>query len=356
VNCQGQTKKISVIGAGAVGTLFAGLIKQNQPNVEIVLVGRGAHLKAMQKRGVAELRGPWGIYKAPVHATEDPEALRDSDLVLFTVKTRDTRDAAEKFADACGRAILVSLQNGINQRELLRFFPHDRLLVGMTTTNMTSLNPGIVEFHRNGVSVIGPATKQVPKETLQHAHRILTTSGLWFEAEESILGVQYNKLLINTMGYASVLSAADLIQECIMKSGWRNNLAIPLLDEGMRVLMAAGINLRRTPGAADAIRMRKMMSLLNIPTVNPIARPVVRMLKPRRIVFSVFQDIKLQRPTEIEYVNGEIVRLANEHGCDAPYNEEVVRAIHELENMRGQNFFEHQQVIDRFAQLRKSTR
>lgn len=354
MNGAGENKKISVIGAGALGTLFAGLIKKHQPSSDIVLVGRGDHLKAMQQRGVAELRGNWGVYSVPVHATEDPEAVRGSDLVLFTVKTQDTRDAAAKFADACGRAIVVSLQNGINQRELVHFFPHDRLLVGMTTTNMTSLEPGIVEFHRNGVSVIGPATDQVTVETVGQARQILALSGLRFEEERLILGIQYNKLLLNTMGYASVMSAADLIREGLLDSDWRNNLAIPLLDEGMNILKKAGVQLNKTRGGADVLLVRRLMRFLKFPGVNTISRPLVNIFKPPRIVFSVYQDLRRKRPTEIDYVNGEIVRLAKEIGVEAPFNAEVVRVIHELEATGGQNFLSHQQVIERFSKLRKS--
>lgn len=354
MNCPTEINKVSVIGAGALGTLFAGLIKQNHPAVEIVLVGRGTHLKAMQNRGTAELRGPWGSYTVPVTATEDPDAVRDSNLVLFSVKTHDTRDAAEKFAAASGKAILVSLQNGINQHELLQFFPPDRLLAGMTTANMSTVSPGVVELHRNGLSVIGPATKQVSNETTNDAQRILEKSGLWFEIEESILGVQYNKLLMNAMGYASVLSAADFVGDCLLDSSWRNAIAIPLLNEGMEILRVAGIELKRPRKGVDIVRLRKIMSLLNFPIVNPIARRIIKIVNPPKIVFSVFQDIKRKRSTEIDYVNGEIVRLAKNHGCDAPYNQEVVKAVHELENMGGESFFEHREVIKRFVRLKIS--
>lgn len=350
----GEIRKVSVVGAGALGTLIGGLIKHHHPTTEVVLVGRGPHLQAMQEKGTAELRGSWGVRSAKVHATEDPEAIRDSNLVLFTVKTQDTKHAAEVYAPLCGNAVVVSLQNGINQRELVNHFRNDRLLVGMTATNMTSLEPGVVEFHRDGVSVIGPATDKVSKDTLQFAHKILSLSGMWFEIDDQILGVQYNKLLFNTMGYASVLSASDFIRDGLLSSSWRKNIAIPLLDEGMRTLKAAGITLKKAPGGSDVIRLRKIMSLLNIPGLNFVANTVIKIFNPPRLVFSVYQDLKRQRPTEIDYVNGEIVRLANELGVDAPFNAEVVKAIHELEASGGQAFLTHSQVVERFTRLRKT--
>lgn len=350
----GKIKKVSVVGAGALGTLIGGLIKYHQPSVEVVLVGRGPHLKAMHQRGTAELRGKWGVRMAAVHATDDREAVRESDLVLFTVKTQDSQSAAEMYAEVCGEAILVSLQNGINQRQLIGHFPSDRLLAGMTATNMTSLEPGVVEFHRDGVSVIGPATSNVSKETLELAQGVLSLSGMRFEIDQQILGVQYNKLLFNTMGYASVLSASDFIRDGLLSCDWRTSVAIPLLREGMRVLKEARVTVKKAPGGSDVLRLRKVMTLLNVPGLNRLANSGIRIFNPPRLVFSVYQDLRRKKPTEIDYVNGEIVRLAQEIGVEAPLNAEVVRVIHELEASGGENFLSHQQVIERFANLRKS--
>jgi len=346
-----EMKKISVVGAGALGTLVGGLIQHAQPAIETVLFGRGPHLRAMQQRGSAELRGPWGVYQVKVNATEDVGQIAGSDLILFTVKSQDTKAAAALVADVCGEAVIVSLQNGINQRELLRYFSPARLVVGMTTTNMTSLEPGIVEFHRNGVSVLGPAASEVSSETIAFAQRALSSSSLRFTTDLSILGAQYNKLLFNTMGYASVLSASDFIREGLLHRGWRRNVAIPLLDEGMRVLERAGIKLHKVPGGSDVLRLRKVMGMLNLPGLDFFSKMAIGLFNPPRIVFSVYQDLHRQRPTEIDYVNGEIVRLATDCGIDAPFNREVVRAIRELEAGGGKRFFAAHEVIERFANL-----
>ncbi len=331
--------------------MVGGLIKHHRPDLQIVLIARGEHCQAMRERGQVELRGHWGNYEVPITASSDPAEITDSDLVLFTVKTQDTAATAEKIAGLLGDAIVVSLQNGINQRVLSRFVRHDRLLVGMTATNMTTIEPGVVSLHRDGVSVIGAAAPDVPPTLVDLAQQTLALSGLKFEVSDQILGVQYNKLLFNTMGYASVISASDFIREGLLDGPWRKSVAIPLLSEGMSVLQAAGIPLQRVSGGSDVIRFRRLMRILNTPGLDHVARSLIGLFHPPRLVFSVYHDLVRQRPTEIDFVNGEITRLAMESGCEAPYNAEVVKIVHALESSGGKEFLSRDEVVRRFRQL-----
>ncbi len=348
-----QIKKISVVGAGAIGTLFGGLIKHHNPDVEMVLISRGEHCRAMADRGYAELRGDWGRREVPVIASSDPADVIDSDLVLFTVKTQDTVETAQQFAGAMGDAIVVSLQNGINQRMLSKYIRPDRLLVGMTATNMDIIQPGVVSLKRKGVSVIGPPTPDVSPAIVEQARQTLASSGLKFEASTHIVGVQYNKLLFNTMGYASVLSASDFIRDGMLDGPWRKNVAIPLLSEGMAVLKEAGIPLERASGMSDVIRLRRLLHALNAPGLDRVVRAIVsNVFRPPRLVFSVYQDLLRHKPTEIDFVNGEIVRLAQECSLEAPYNAEVVHRVHLMEASPVKDFPATEEVIRRFRELR----
>ena len=168
-----ELKKISVIGAGAIGTLLGGLIKHHRADVELVLITRGAHRDRMQETGRAELQGFWGSCSVAVTASSDYQDIADSDLVLFTVKSQDTADAAKQVAPLLGDAVVVSLQNGINQHLLSQSIRQDRLLVGMTATNMALIRPGVVSLQRNGVSVIGSPSKDVPAAVMEGARDAL---------------------------------------------------------------------------------------------------------------------------------------------------------------------------------------
>lgn len=350
-----EIRKISVLGAGALGTLVGGLVQRNRPDLEVVLLTRGGHLEALSQQGFARLDGDWGRFDVPIRATEDPQATEGSDLVVLTVKTQDTAATANAYRELLGKAIVVSLQNGINQRVLRNYVPADRLIVGMTATNMTMLQPGTVTLHRNGTSTIGAASPEVPAESLQAVHDILSASGLKFVVADSILGIQYNKLLFNTMGYTSVLSDSDCIRACLLDRRWRTRVGLPLLEEGQRVLAAAGIDLVPAAGGSDVLRLKKLFRLLNATRLDAVARTFSRWSGAPRLVFSVYQDLQRGRPTEIDFVNGEIVRLAAEAGTEAPYNATTVAMVHELEARGGRPFFAKQEVVDRFSQVAAAT-
>lgn len=344
--------KISVIGAGSIGSMFGGLIQFHRPELEVVLIARGEHGRAMHDRGSLELRGRWGRHDVPITVSSDPADVIGSDLILFTVKTQDTQSTASQFADSFGDAAVVSLQNGINQHLLSEFVRADRLMVGMTSTNMTIVEPGVVACQRAGVSTIGPVSDDVPTGLVEQTRQTLAASRMPVEVSDSIQGVQYNKLLLNTMGYASVLSATDFLNEGIFNRDWRNEVAMPILSEGLRVLDAAQIPLQRVSGMNDIFRFQRFLQTLNLPGVQRAGRLLLRgPLKLPSIVYSVYQDLMRNRPTEIDFVNGEIVRLATTHGIDAPYNAEVVRVVHDLEEAAGHAFLTQGQVVQRFANV-----
>jgi len=345
--------KVTVLGAGAVGATVGGLIKLHDPTVDVLLYGRGEHNRQLQQAGRVMLNGVWGTRSVPIRASDEVSDVAGSDYVLVTVKSQGTEVALEKAAPFLGDAVVISLQNGINQQVLSRYVPQDRLLMGLTAMNMAVLEPGVVSLRRQGTTVIGPCSDDVPPETVKAAADVLRKSRLPVHAEPSILGAQYNKLLLNTMGYASVLSNSNFITEGILYRPWRRAVALPLLDEGMATLRQAGITLGRTPGLSDIFRFRNLLRLFGLPGVSPVVRLLLtRVLRPRPLIYSIYPDLMRGRKTEIDYVNGEIVRLAGEHGGHAPFNALVVEMVHQLGGQANVPWFPPDEVVARFARLR----
>jgi len=345
--------KIAVIGAGAVGSMFGGLIKHHVPDAEMLFLARGAHGAAMARQGHVLLQGFWGEAAAPIKVTEHPADLRGVDAALFTVKSQDAEATAQAIAKHVGHATIVSLQNGINQPILSRFLRPERLVVGMTATNMAIREPGVVSLQRNGITVVGPGTKETTSETVGGTAGLLERSGLPVARVQNILGIQYNKLLVNTVGYASVLSNSDMLLDCVLCRSWRRNVALPLLSEGIAAIRRSGIQIERTRGLSDVFRFRRLLRILDlVPFEHRVRRFVERRFHPKRIVYSVYQDLMRGKPTEIDFVNGEIVRLAAKSGMSAPCNREVVAAVRELERRESGCFFSQEEVLRRLRRAR----
>ncbi|GAA4436458.1 2-dehydropantoate 2-reductase [Bremerella cremea] len=346
--------KVGILGAGAIGSLVGGLIQTHDPEVKVVMLARGEHGRMMEQRGTIVLQGPWGTRETPVTVCTDLEQLRDCDLHILTVKSQDTVETLERVGPYLGDATIVSLQNGTNQAVLRKFLPAEQFLVGMTAINVALVEPGTVSLQLDGVTMIGSTLGDPPQDRIEKALQILRKSGLAFKSHENIVGVQLNKVSINCPGYASVLSQSSFLTECILDRSWRNEVAKPLLDECFAVLKAAGVNLVRVPGPSDIKRFRNLLNLLDVPLLGWIAATVIRITKRKRIVYSVEQDLIRRKPTEIDYVNGEIVRLAKEHGTEAPLNEKVVEMVHQLEQRDPLKFFSMDEVVEQFRQLRAS--
>jgi len=348
--------KVTVLGAGAVGATVGGLLKLYDPAVDVLLFGRGEHSRRLQQAGKVVLNGAWGTRSVPVHASDDVQDVAGSDYVLVTVKSQGTEEVMENAAPFLGDAVVISLQNGINQQVLGRYVRPDRLLMGMTAMNMAVLEPGVVSLRRKGVTVIGPCSDNFPPDVLNAAVDVLRKARLPMFPERSILGAQYNKVLLNTMGYASVLSNSNFIIDGILYRPWRRAVALPLLDEGFATLRRAGIRLGRTPGLSDIFRFRNLLRFFGLPGVSPVVRLLLaRVLRPRPLIYSIYPDLIRGRKTEIDYVNGEIVRLAEEHSGRAPFNALVVEMVHRLEGQAEVRWFGHDEVTARFAALRNGT-
>jgi ketopantoate reductase len=120
------------------------------------------------------------------------------------------------------------------------------------------------------------------------------------------------KLALNALGYTSCLSASNFITEALANCPWREAVGLPLVDECRRVFEHARIELARIPGVPSLPRLERFI----------------------QFIFLLPQDLQRRKATEVDYTNGEIVRLAATVNIRAPMNAEVVRMVHELEERR----------------------
>jgi 2-dehydropantoate 2-reductase len=205
-------------------------------------------------------------------------------------------------------------------------------------------------MQRPGVVMIGPSQVNGPMEVVGDAATLLGRSRHKILTHRNVIGAQYNKLVLNTLGAAASLSATEFLREGILYRPWRDAVAIPLQQESLEVLARSGVRLGRVPGVSDAYRFRRLLRLLDWPAIGPLAESAVRAaVGGKPVHFSLAADLRLGKPTEVDWINGEIVRRADAHGLPAPRNAKVVELVHELEQ-RGE-FFSREQVISIFRQL-----
>lgn len=343
--------KVGVLGAGAIGSMFGGLLRHGDPQIEVTLVGRGAHGEAVRRRGYVQLDGPWGTRCVNMEFSFDPARLAGCDFVLLCVKSHGTRQALEEAAAHFGNATVITIQNGINDALLQEHVSADRLTAAMTATNAAVTEPGTVSLQLDGVTMVGPVRHEASRAAAA-AVELLRKTGLRVESTDKILGVRYNKLAMNALGYASCISASNFITEAIAYKPWRRYVGLPLAAECLAVFEAAGIELGPIPGRPGVDGLAKLLRRFDMPVVGRLIGFGARWLYNRRpIVFSLYQDLLRGKPTEVEHINGEIVRLACAHGGQAPRNELVVQLVREVERKGPGKFLDREEVIGRFARL-----
>jgi len=313
---------IVIAGAGSVGGYVGGWLATAGRDVTFLMRPPLAEAIARSGLRISDLDGhDRTMSPASLRFTTDPaEALRSADVVLVTVKSRDTAAMAELIAKHAPKdAVVVSLQNGVENADILRkrLGPEWRIVDAMVPFNVVQNRKDgePPRFHRasSGTMQIEPGVAGL--------RNLLDVPGARFAEHDNIAAALWGKLLVNLNNALNALSGLPLIEQ-LADRRWRLLIRRQLL-EGLAVLHAAGIR----PAPVEGIPPRLMAFALRLrdPLFKLAAR---RMLSiDRNARSSMWEDLEARRPTEIDYIQGEIVRLAAKHGAAAPLNARVIELV-----------------------------
>jgi 2-dehydropantoate 2-reductase len=317
---------IIVAGAGSVGCYLGGCLAAAGRNVTLLLRQRLVEAIARSGLQVTDLDG--SSRSAPPSAlalaTDASTALKGADLILVTVKCGATAEMGQLIArHAPENVVVVSLQNGIgNVRVLAEVLgPARRVVAGMVPFNVVQTLGGEAapKFHRASSGTIRIGTG-VPG-----LRDMLDVEGAPVVETPNIEGVLWGKLLINLNNALNALSDLPLAAE-LADRRWRILLS-DQMREGLAALKAAGIK----PGRVEGVHPRLIAFALRFPDTlfRLVARRMLAVSPEARS--SMWEDLETSRRTEIDYIQGEIVRTAARVGRSAPLTERVMHLIKEAE-------------------------
>jgi len=269
----------------------------------------------------------YGGWKATIPADEvdyrcDLEALADADVIALCVKSGATADAAKQIAEH-GRAgaTVISLQNGISNVDVLERELGNRFSVvrGMVPYNVAYLGEG--HFHK-GVAGELHADDRPEMRALAEA---IGPSPAALELSDNMLGIAWGKLLINLNNAVNALSGRTLVEE-LHERDYRRVFAAAM-REGLKLLNRAGI----APAKVGAVGPRLLPAVIGSPDwlFNNLFMKAWKIDAKARS--SMTDDLAAGRKTEIDYINGELVELAERLGIDAPVNRKIVELIRKAE-------------------------
>lgn len=296
--------RIAVIGAGGVGGYFGGLLAA--AGHDVTFVARGEHGRTLRESGL-HVRSLHGDFSLPVHCVETPSQAGSADLVLFCVKSYDTRGAAAALAPSLlPGSLVVSLQNGIENAEALaEAVGAERVLTGLVWVESAIVAPGVIsQTSKVRRIALGPhdGTSMAGAEMVRD---LLASAGADAEVHRDILPVLWDKLL-----FISSVSGVT----CITRSAIG-----PILDTpaAFDLLVSAMEEARRTAN---------LNGVLLGPENVRAALDLCVNLGPS-FKSSMLRDLERGRRLEVEALSGAVVRAAERVATDAPIHRFIRGAL-----------------------------
>ena len=321
--------RIAVAGAGSIGCYVGGCLALAGRDVTLLL--RPALAESIARNGlrVSGLDGADRVVapSAVRLATDPAAAFAGADVILVTVKSGATEAMAELIAEhAESGATVVSLQNGAGNADVLlaRLGGMARVVPGMVPFNVvqTHARGAPPRFHRatSGTVQVGAGVPGL--------REALAVEGLAVTESRDMAGVLWGKLLLNLNNALNALAGIPLAVE-LGDRRWRRLLARQI-EEGLEVLKAAGIRPARIEGVPPAAVPR----VLGLPNwlFRRVAASMLAIDPEARS--SMWEDLERRRPTEIEYLQGAVLRLAAKTGVRVPLTQRIVRLVKEAEAAR----------------------
>jgi len=281
--------QIAVIGAGAVGCYYGA--KLLRAGHDVTLIGRQAHVDAINARGLhfesAEFTG-----FIPARATTDVASLTPPDLVLFAVKSGDTDSTAVTLKPVLkADTIVLSLQNGVDNPQRLRAILSQPVIAAAVYVAAEMPGAGHIKHNGRGELIIGASPQS---EALA---KLMSDAGVPTAIAGDIDAVQWSKL-INNCAYNALSAVAGIAYGEMFKVDGVPDIVTNAVTECLAVARACGVSL-----PADLLD-----KTLGLAASMPFQQS------------STSQDLARGKPSEIDFLNGFIVRKGAEHGIPTPTN------------------------------------
>ncbi|RME34067.1 MAG: 2-dehydropantoate 2-reductase [Gammaproteobacteria bacterium] len=307
----GEIRRVCVVGAGAIGSLFAGhlgcIVETS------VLTRREEHARALVREGL-RVSGKSELH-ARLAASTDPAELPEPDLIIIATKTLDVEASAQRLHGHFPGAMVLTVQNGLGCEEVVHRQGDWPILSGVTFMSGTRHGDTHVEYELDTPTWLGPwAGGSASYEDAAGVAELINRSGLKAEAYPDLLPHQWSKLIFNS-AVNSIAAVTDLPhvkafarRESLSDLG---HLVYAMMEEARAIAAARGVELADDPWE------------MNVRAVGQGSTGGDQYAH----VPSMLDDVRHRRRTEIDWITGAIVREAMKAGLPAPYHETLYRLV-----------------------------
>lgn len=306
--------KIVIVGPGAIGCLFTAFLTKSKE--EIWLLDKNSErAKRISESGIF-LEGESGSWQAKVKATANPLDIGKADLILLCVKSFNTKLTVEQIKPLLTTETkILTLQNGIGNVEIIsELAGPDRVIAGVTNEGATLIDTARIRHAGRGETIIGTPDGKTPVQ-MRGIREIFNKVGLECKMTRDIKSLLWSKLIINVginaLSAVTRLSNGKLIEY-----------------EGTRRILRDAVT------EAARIAKRKRIKLI---FDDPLAKVEAVCESTQNNLSSMLQDILRKKRTEVDFINGVIVRLGQELGIDVPTNKFLLDLIKTIESSYAQS-------------------
>jgi 2-dehydropantoate 2-reductase len=293
--------KVAVMGAGAVGCYYGGMLAR--AGHEVVLIGRPQHVAAVRRDGLLLDTQSFREH-VPVQAATDAGGIAGARVVLCCVKSTDTAQAGmEMKPHLAPGAVVLSLQNGVDNAERLQAVLGHDVLAAVVYVATEMAGPGHLKHHGRGELVIGPSAAS------QELVALFAAAGVPVEISDNVAGALWAKLILNC-AYNALSAITQLPYGRLVQGQGVEDVMRDVMEECLAVAQGDGVTVSGDTWEA----------------VQRIARTMAGQLS------STAHDVARHKPSEIDYLNGYVLRRGAALGIATPVNRVLHTVVKLLES------------------------
>jgi 2-dehydropantoate 2-reductase len=299
--------KTAIIGAGAMGSLFGGLLSLSGQEVWLVDVWK-EHIDAICSKGLAlEKKGT--TQNISINATTDVQSIGKADLVLYFVKTYHSEKAvSDSLILKKEDTLFLTLQNGLGNEEVIcKQVDRKNVILGVTGQGATLLGPGSIRHAGWGKTYVGELDGRIT-DRINQVVQMFSKAGIETDVSTRIHDLVWEKLFVN-VGINALAAILGIKNGQLLDHPETLRLMEALVNEAVEVARKKGIQVEG----------------------NPVDRVKAVIEATRENRCSMGQDLDRKRKTEIDTINGAVVREAERLGISVPYNRMITDLIKVIE-------------------------
>lgn len=323
---------IAVYGAGSLGTIMGAYLSSTNENVDLIDT-YDEHVNTLNSQG-ATIEGTDNFHIS-VNALKPNEINQQYDLILLLTKQTYNKDVLPVIKNILKKdGILLSLQNGVPEEVIQQYIPRENIVAGSVEFGATFKAPGVSELTTD-YNAFKNYALQIGELNGEITSRVKTLKSLLdcignVHLSDNLLGTKWSKLLINST-FSGLSAALNCTYGDILDNPDAFEIARHVVDECIKVGHANHIEFATISGHD----LTEFENHKNAEKLNKMIQP------SRKLEASMLQDLRKQRQTEINYINGLVVEVGEKHNISTPCNQKIVEIISKASSSSELPKFEH---------------